>query len=111
MHCVFAEGCEQVLAMGGDRVEDPAVDQRRARSERPLRAAHPHRLSGEVLGLVARQAMQGMTFRHPEKSATTGQRSRGTRFDWSRSGCEVAQDVSQCAHPGRAVAQFGKLLR
>ena len=104
VHEAVAEGREEVLAMGGHSVQDLTIDQSGAGREGSLGAGHvnPFPREGEVL--VPGQTMQGMTFGHPEKSATTAPPSR-----W-RSGGEVAQDVGQRTHTGSTVPEFGELI-
>ena len=103
VHDLFAEGREEMLAVRGHHVQDPAVDQCRAGRKGALWAAHPNRLPCEALRLIPRQAMQGMTFRHPEKSATgPGDRS------WS--GSEFPKYLGQRPDSGGAVPEFGVLV-
>ena len=61
---VRAEAGEQVLAVGGDVVEHPTVQQLGLAGEAALRAGHVHLAAGERGLLLAGQAEQGVALRH-----------------------------------------------
>ena len=63
-HVPALDVVEQVLAGGGDVVQEPPVDGRRAGGEPPLRARCPQLVADELL-LVAGEAVDDVTFGHP----------------------------------------------
>lgn len=114
VHDLLAEGREEVLSVGGHPVQHLAVDQRGTGGEGSLGTGDSQPLTRERRVLVSGQAMQGMTFGHPEESATNsphcrcGCRRWGCRRRGSRG--EIAQYVGQCADARSAIAQLGELV-
>jgi hypothetical protein len=96
VHRVGAEPGEQVLAVGEDLVEDPAVEQRGTRREPALRAGQPHRPAGEQLGLLPREAVEGVSFRHRRSVGARGQRATISRPKCGRFSAATRSIVSGC---------------
>ncbi len=98
MHDLIAERREEMLAVRCHPVEDSIVDQGRPVLEASLGAADADRLAGKSLRLIAREAMERMTFGHSEKSAM------------NPSAGEVAQYVSQSSYARGTVTELGELV-
>ncbi len=79
MQGVAAEVGEQVLAVGEDLLEHPAVEQRGTRLEPALRAGDVHRAAGEQLRLLPGQAVEGVPLRHRRPQERVGTWAHGAR--------------------------------
>lgn len=130
VHDVLAESREEVLAVSGDRVQDPAIDQGRTGCEGALRAADPHWFAGEMLRLISGQTVQRMTFGHAGSlppllsplfvtASVTAPVARLTELGARLladlvvvvGDCEFAQYVGQGTYACRAVLGLGELVR